>query len=383
MDRSKLPHIGVIVRANQTIGTGHLMRIKPLLPKIKEQAYLTLYVYAFDEALRPLCGEYDQVQTFATKEDILCHLQFLKAQQRLDQLFIIDDYAIDKSFEQELYDSAKIMVIDDLCNREHSCHILLDQTLITRQEQYQKLCPQGCQLLLGAPYSLTLERFYLQNFRPDYHSLCTCGAHHGPLCARTLQTSCTCTSLDSAAVPIARILVNFGGADPVSACLKSCKTIISAHLYEQYHFTVLSGAANKDFAALKELLANIPTPYQDRMELIAHCNDVADLLFRHDIALGAYGGMFRERIAAAIPTLGVEIADNQAGASEIVERFHLGLSISLEQLNDSKALSVAFSELLHNGQYYSDHCKAIYDGQGLQRIATKLLALLNSQVKAN
>lgn len=388
MDRSTLPHIGVIVRANQSIGTGHLMRIKPLLPKLKEHAYLTLYVYAFDEALRPLCSEYDKVQTFETKEDILCHLQFLKAKtqssvadERLDDLFIIDDYAIDKDFEQELYTCAKLFIIDDLCNREHSCHILLDQTLFTREEGYQKLCPPECKLLLGAPYSLTLERFYVQNYMPDYHSPCTCGAHHGPVCARTLENAPyqgNCTGADSQCQPVPRVLVNFGGADPVSACLQSCRTIIDSKLYEQYHFTVLAGAANKDYPRIQELLQTIPQPYQERMELIAHCNDVADLLFKHDIAIGAYGGMFRERIAAAIPTLGVEIADNQAGAGAIVEHFKLGLSLELEQLKDSHALKSALSELLYNGKFYSDNCRAIYDGQGLNRIAHELLALLKS-----
>ena len=69
------PWIGVIVRANRSIGTGHLMRIKPLLPKLKAHAQLTLYVYAFDEALRPLCAEYDEIKTFAKSVE--------EAQQRL------------------------------------------------------------------------------------------------------------------------------------------------------------------------------------------------------------------------------------------------------------------------------------------------------------
>ena len=418
MNRQSLPHIGVIVRANRGIGTGHLMRVKCVLPRLAEHAFLELFVYAFDEALRPMCSEYDAVHVFDTRDDVLEHLRALAHadsartadstaaadaaaaagaaagtaaadadSQRLPDLLIIDDYAIDEAFESELYDYTRIFVIDDLCDRRHRCHMLLDQTLITREEGYAKLCNEDCQLLLGSRYSFTADHFYPQNYPLDYRSTCTCGAHHFPLSGRALwgkskeqlssmPASCLCQDGQTQGLP--RVFVSFGGADPVSACLNVCRSVIAEGLHRSYSFTVLAGAANKDYQQLLALAAALPPDEKRNLLIIHHCNDVADLLFRHDLALGAYGGMFRERIAAALPTAGVEIADNQEGAAFIVSKFELGVSLTMEQLKDGKAIRAALDDLMENSSTYSRNCLKVYDGEGLNRIAAALLSLLPS-----
>ena len=155
---TKRPWIGVILRANRAIGTGHLMRIKPLLPQLKAHAQLRLYVYAFDEALRPLCAEYDEIKTFATKDEVLAHLTALPAPEAaleaaqepegggeyLPQVLIIDDYAIDASFEAPLSARTRIMVVDDLVNRPHDCALLHAQGLTRSAQDSQHLCNDDC-----------------------------------------------------------------------------------------------------------------------------------------------------------------------------------------------------------------------------------------------
>ena len=383
MNKSNLIQIGVILRANEQIGTGHLMRIKSLLPKLKEHAHLTLYVYNFAPVLKPLCSDYDDIVTFETKEDILSHLKDKLAQgQSIADLFIIDDYAIDKGFESELYPYSKIFVIDDLANREHQCHMLLDQTLFTKEQEYQKLCPQDCQLLLGSQYSLTKECFYPQYFDFDHHSTCSCLCHQLPFSARAIalankaQHKDIKQALNTTSLILPKVLVNFGGADPAGACLLTFKAVVSEQLYQHYDFYFLLGAANKDFDLINKLLSDLPADTQKRIKLISHCNDVADLLYRFDLAIGAYGGMFRERIAAAIPTIGVEIADNQAGAQEIVKHLQIGLSLTLDELHNGKCVTKALTTLTEQADTYTKNCQAIYDGQGLNHIVAKMLSLL-------
>ena len=170
--------------------------------------------------------------------------------------------------------------------------------------------------------------------------------------------------------------MNFGGADPAGACLLTFKAVVSEQLYQKYDFYFLLGAANKDFDLIKKLLSDLPADTQKRIKLISHCNDVADLLYRFDLAIGAYGGMFRERIAAAIPTIGVEIADNQAGAQEIVKHLQIGLSLTLDELHNGKCVTQALTTLTEQADTYTKNCQAIYDGQGLNRIVAKMLSLL-------
>lgn len=511
------PCIAMVLRANHQIGTGHLMRLRSLIPYLKQHALIRLYVYALEENLRPLCQDYDEVFCFATKEEILAHLLALplvpQAQlssstqasvtaspaaamaalgsstaamppmdsgtdtmatmdsgtatttyatdsgnstattttEYLPQILIIDDYAIDSSFEAPLYERCKLFVVDDLFDRPHKCHMLLDQTLKPHEEAYRALCNHDCQLLLGSRYSLTLECFYPQFCRKLYqesapksattasahpyaagiqqhghnhnHSLnhghnhqahCSCVAHDLPLCDRVRQlwqeaaaqtepygataattspaaghaanansptadstTNSTNTDTNSTATPaFPHVLVNFGGADPVGACLKVSQSIVQAQLYQRYAFTMLSGAANPDYEAIQALVATIPEQWQKNFCLIRHCTDVADLLLRHDMAIGAYGGMYRERIAAGLPTVGVIIADNQAGTDEIVEHYQLGLSLKLSELSNPQAIAQALERLYQKRQYFTSNCLKVYDGQGLQRIVQAILSLL-------
>ncbi len=403
----------MVLRANHSIGTGHLMRLRSLIPYLKQQATVRLYVYAFAEQLRPLCSDYDEVLTFKTKEDILEHLLALPlapdnapqgeataagTTEYLPQVLVIDDYAIDKSFEEQLYPRCKIFVVDDLFDRPHQCHMLLDQTLKTHEAEYRALCNSECQLLLGSQYSLTLECFYPQQRQLNYKSSCQCAAHQLPLCERVhaLQEPAQAAAQAASAAPapvatshvatsvatkvnaqtLPRVFVNFGGADPVSACLKVTQSIVAAHMYERYAFTLLAGAANPDYETLQSLVQSIPAAWRANFTLIRHCTDVADLFMRHDIALGAYGGMFRERIAAGLPTVGVIIADNQKGADEIVDHYQLGLNLKLEKLSDPQAVELALSQLYQHRAQYTQNCLKVYDGQGLKRIVEAIFSLL-------
>ena len=398
----------MILRANREIGTGHLMRVKSVVQPLKAHALIKLYVYAFDEALRPMCADFDEVYTFKTKEEILDHLLTLPERcadsNRCDnndnndkicssnaasteffpEVLVIDDYAIDKSFEQPLAARAKIFVIDDLFDRDHDCDMLLDQTLITHQEEYEKRCPPHCTLLLGAKYSLTNPKFYPQNYALDYQSPCSCGSHYGTLSYRAYigkdEAAHNSARTSTTEIPTpARVFISFGGADPVSACLTLTHTIVRAKLYQHYAFTFLAGAANKDYEATKEAITAIPSEYQSNFTLLRHCSDVADLLFKNDVAIGAYGGMFRERIAAGIPTAGVIIADNQKGADTVVDKYKLGLNLGLEELNDENKVQAALDDLITHAATYTQNCFTIYDGHGLERIVSAIASLLHTE----
>lgn len=384
--------VSVILRANRSIGTGHLMRVRTLVEKLQSHALLHLYVYAFDVGLKNLCSEYDMVSVFNTKEDILEHLiklrtieqrdshETLTLEQRLkDYLattFIIDDYAIDQSFEKPLYQKARIFVIDDLYDRDHCCDQLLNQNLIFFEDYYKAHCNADCQLLMGSKYSLTAEKFYPKNRQNDYHSYCNCGAHSLEYNYRVNLHSTSVQVNQLKHQKLIKVLISFGGADPVSACLTLTKTILEHKLYTKYIFTMLCGAANQDYETIVSLVkANVPEDKQTNFKVIKHCNDVADLLYRHDVTIGAYGGMTRERIASGIPTIGVVIADNQIGGDELFRRFEIGLDLKLEQLQDGDKVEQTLQELIAKAQIFTNNSLKIYDGLGLQRILDKVLEL--------
>lgn len=106
--------------------------------------------------------------------DELPHSQWLKVSQRQDaeqtlevlannefDWVIVDHYAIDCRWESMLRCiSKKIMVIDDLADRQHDCDLLLDQNYYCDMSaRYVEKVPQHCKLLLGPSYALLRDEF--------------------------------------------------------------------------------------------------------------------------------------------------------------------------------------------------------------------------------
>ena len=80
---------------------------------------------------------------------------------------IIDHYFLDKKWEEVIQNKYKkdenklfkILVIDDLFNREHSCDFILDQNIISQKNPYLNLSNQNTNYLLG-PYFALLSSDY-------------------------------------------------------------------------------------------------------------------------------------------------------------------------------------------------------------------------------
>ncbi|MGI9204996.1 MAG: UDP-2,4-diacetamido-2,4,6-trideoxy-beta-L-altropyranose hydrolase, partial [Woeseiaceae bacterium] len=74
---------------------------------------------------------------------------------------IVDHYGLDSRWEEQLYGVAlRIMVIDDLANRDHNCDLLLDQNLYTDADsRYIDRLPSHCRQLLGPRFTLLRSEF--------------------------------------------------------------------------------------------------------------------------------------------------------------------------------------------------------------------------------
>ncbi|MFC0561930.1 hypothetical protein [Halalkalibacter alkalisediminis] len=97
--------------------------------------------------------------------DVEQTIELLKKSVKPIDLLIIDHYSIDKSWELSIRKFVKkIMVIDDLADREHDYDILLDQNFHLKNEiRYNGLIPSHCKLFLGPKYVLfSTPRFSLR-----------------------------------------------------------------------------------------------------------------------------------------------------------------------------------------------------------------------------
>jgi UDP-2,4-diacetamido-2,4,6-trideoxy-beta-L-altropyranose hydrolase len=191
---------------------------------------------------------------------------------------IVDHYALDRAWESRMRPLVKgIMVIDDLADRPHDCDLLLDQNLYEDMDQrYGGLVPADCRLLLGPRYAL---------LRPEFR-----------------EARQTLRQRDGG---VRRILVFFGGADPSNETAKALRAIQRLERPE-IAVDVVVGAANPHRAEIEALCAAL-------LNARFHCqvDNMAELMARADLAIGASGVSTWERAALGLPALVVTVAENQ------------------------------------------------------------------------
>jgi UDP-2,4-diacetamido-2,4,6-trideoxy-beta-L-altropyranose hydrolase len=194
---------------------------------------------------------------------------------------IVDHYALDARWERMQRERvSRILAIDDLADRDHDCDALLDQNLVLEMDRrYSGRLPATRRLLLGPAYAL---------LRPEF----------------TRQRE----SLTERNGKVGRILVCYGGSDPGNETAKALSAIKSLSL-PRLAVDVAIGLSNPHADSISALCREMPLA-----ELHRGANNMAELMARADLAIGAGGVMSWERCCLALPTIAVDIADNQTGA---------------------------------------------------------------------
>lgn len=290
-------NIAIRVDASQQIGTGHFMRCVTLADALSQRGVQICFIcrslpdYLKDRLnaqghkliiLKPASHE--------LSHDDLPHSHWLgcsqnnDAQASIDVLsdrtwdwLIVDHYALDSRWESPLRQTAqRILVIDDIADRQHDCDILLDQNFYANMDtRYSGKVSEHCQLLLGPRYALLRDEFrqWRQQVKP--------------------RTG-----------PVNRILVFFGGVD--------------AGNYTGRTIDVLTDT--KRDGLLVDVVVGIQHPFRE--QIVASCreqgftcyvqtNRIAELMATADLAIGAGGSASWERCCLGLPTIAFSTADNQ------------------------------------------------------------------------
>jgi UDP-2,4-diacetamido-2,4,6-trideoxy-beta-L-altropyranose hydrolase len=253
--------------ASVTIGGGHVRRCLVLADALAEDGWAVSFVCS--AAARDIVPSLAR-SGFAVTEPAV----FEKAPARCD-LLAVDDYRLDAAFERAARRwAARILVIDDLANRPHECDVLLDQSPGRERSAYAALVPKDCALLLGPSYALLDRRFRA---------------------ARRQRQPIG---------KVDRIFVNFGTTDTANATSLVLDAIAAARLGAA--IDIIIGGAAPHLAALRAKVAALPGA-----TLHVDADDVAALMRRADLAIGAGGVGALERSALGLPSAIVTVADNQ------------------------------------------------------------------------
>ncbi|MBT4835857.1 MAG: UDP-2,4-diacetamido-2,4,6-trideoxy-beta-L-altropyranose hydrolase, partial [Methylococcales bacterium] len=200
---------------------------------------------------------------------------------------IVDHYSLGQIWETKLRPYVrKIMVIDDLANRQHDCDLLLDQNYVKDGTmRYEGLVPQSCTKLLGLQHVLLRSEF------TDYKK-------------QLPPKSCN----------VQRIFLFFGGSDPGNLTCRALEALSDPGLIF-LNVDVVIGESNRNRGRVEKLASK-----RKNTQLYIQIDNIAQLMGAADLALGAGGSTTWERLFLGLPSITIINAVNQKQVTEDLEQ---------------------------------------------------------------
>jgi UDP-2,4-diacetamido-2,4,6-trideoxy-beta-L-altropyranose hydrolase len=283
--------------------------------------------------------------SIASEEDALETIQYLNYRVKPDWM-VIDNYSIGLDWERQVRPHVKrIMVIDDLANRAHDCDVLLDQNLSPNFEtRYDTLVPSHARKLLGPKYAL---------LRPEFYEA------RGRLRARDGQ--------------IRSILISFGGSDPSNETAKALHAMLLLGP-SRIELEVVLGGSNPQAEAVSNLCSKLA-----HARLFHDVSNMAELMAKADLAIGAPGTTTWERCLLGLPAIAIVLAPNQQLVGEGVSSAGAIVNLGWHSDVTSAKIAEAVAQLRDNPQTVREMGHAalriMQDNDGVAR--ADLWAILN------
>ena len=357
----KAPRITFRTDASVRIGTGHVMRCLTLAEALRARGAKcrficrkfdgslldTIYRRGFSVCGLPTCLDEgvsgrNRRQAMAAnfdssgknwEEDVALTKGAMRGTDA--DWLIVDHYGIDSGWETRMREHARrLIVIDDLANRHHSCDLLLDQNY-EEEARYRNFIPGDCRLLLGSKYAL---------LRPEYAE-----------CRVELREQAESTR---------RVLVFFGGSDPLDLTGKTLKAL-SAPGLDHLEVDLVVGANYPYLEALNSLAAS-----RRHVKVHGPRLHLADLMALADIAIGAGGVTNWERMCLGLPSLVITMADNQIPISEILDRRGVIRLLGKSEHMTANLISAALLDEMRSLEITKHRKLAmeLCDGLGVERV---------------
>lgn len=297
--------VAIRTDASDAIGTGHLVRCLTLADALQVAGHQCHFVlrdhpgcsrewvaergYSLS-LLPPPDGDHDGDLPHSAW---LGTSQQCDAKQTIDEIgegwdwIVVDHYALDRRWEDAVRSATRcIMAIDDLADRQHAIDLLVDQNLQVGPDRYAGLAEHAVQLV-GPDYALLRAEF-----------------------PRLRQGRCEPRVI--AREP--RVLIYFGGIDADGATMLAIEAITCADL-GGVRVDVVVGTRNPHLPAIRATCARDP-----RFRLHEGGADMAELMTRAWLSIGASGATSWERCCLGLPTILLTLAENQRPAATALAR---------------------------------------------------------------
>ena len=358
------------VDASIQMGTGHVIRCLTLADALKNQGAECYFICREHRGhLMGLIAQrghhvdslpYIEASQQSKQHNLvidLAHSSWLGATQKQDadlciaiieslqpNWLIVDHYALDIRWEQELRPYCQqLMVIDDLADRQHGCDLLLDQTFGRDLKDYVPRVPISCEILCGTEYALLRPEF------SEWRDFSLERRENGQL---------------------KHLLINLGGVDKDNITTQILIVLKQCALPAELKITVVMGGTAPWIKDVCQQAKDMPWI----TDVMVGVDNMAELMAKSDLAIGAAGSTSWERCCLGLPTIMICMAENQY---MIAKNLHdLGAAISIQQKDINKDLPILLNQVSTSQLKFMQH-KALQVTEGVG--VKLLLSYINSE----
>lgn len=354
---NKRPPLRAVFRcdASATIGGGHVMRCLSVAERLRADGWWCGFASDARSAqvVPRLLREASAVLSFGGAGDLEPEEEARTIGEWVcghADLLVVDHYQRDSRFERCCRAWAeRIAVIDDLADRPHDADILIDPSCGHTAADYGHLVPTTCRVLAGSRHALIHPAFPTLRVRA--------------------------LSRRSRADSVQRILIGFGATDDGNATALALRAIAVSGL--AVAIDVVLGAGCRHADAVRTLASSLPQPTM--VHIGAAPDEIARLMSAADLAIGAGGGMAWERCCVGLPSVVLEIAENQrlivAALAIAGAALNLGCADSVSAFDLASAIRLLARDNRQRRRM-ADAAAEMCDGWGLKRLTDLLGAVI-------
>lgn len=336
--------------ASKNIGSGHVMRCLTLANEMKSRNWDCAFITTKDSG--PFLNDRDFqlffIQGKSFEDEINNILSTAKTYQA--DWIIFDHYDRDEEVESIVRSAGfRIAVIDDLADRKHDCDVLIDQTYRRSKDDYSGLIPYETKQLIGADYTLIAPQF-------------------SQLRTQALEKR-------SKTATVENILVSLGSTN-----YKNCTGFVLQALREykssKLNIDVVLGAAAENVPLIKKLIKDTNENSIHNAKFHQNISNMNELMLKADVAIGAGGTTSWERCCLGLPTIMIEIADNQTFLTKKLEDNKAIINLGRLENLTSQILNSELKKLIFSNdtlKALSKNAFSVCDGRGRDRILPELL----------
>lgn len=340
--------------ANETIGTGHIMRCLSVADALRKLGEEVLFLTA-DEAAEELLTERGQAfrilrSSYREPERELPVLLEMIKEQR-PKLLLVDSYFVTEEYLGQLRKAVRLAYMDDYGTVPAPVDILINYNIYAEEAEYEALRTAGgrnMRLLTGPDYAPLRPEFFDAGRRRGMTDL--------PKKAR-------------------RVLVTAGGSDRYNLAGCFLRYALADGEAKTLEYHVVSGMLNPHLPYLAEMSEKYPNVHVHQ-----NVKHMAALMAECDMAVTAGGSTVYELCAAGVPFLCFSFVENQR---RIVEGFQkagvafCGGDYEAEGETLFPRLIFAMNKLAADAalrRRLSRNGRELVDGQGAERLAEALLS---------